>query len=114
MAVDVSGVLGGQMMLDMIQSQGYIGDDMYESLIRGIESGSSGTPPANMVRDPNHYLMSGHPARKAEYDQGNTHVVAYMIVPDHATMVVMTLMTTPQATAADREQGTAAVTSLAG
>ena len=114
MAVDVSGVIGGQMMLDMIQSQGYIGDDMYGSLIKGMETGSSGTPPANMARDPNHYLMSGQPARKAEYDQGNSHVVAYIIVPDHNTMIVETLMTTDQATAADRSQGTAAVTSLTG
>jgi hypothetical protein len=114
MAVDVSGIIGGQMMLDMVRSQGSIGDDLYESLIKGIESGSSGTLPANMVRDPNHYLMSGHPARKAEYDQGNSHVVAYMVVPDHNTIVVVTLMTTTQATAADRKQGTAAVTSLTG
>lgn len=112
--LDVTGIIGGQATLETILDQGYIDADMYQGIITGLTSGSSGSPVTNVIQDPTYYSISGHPARKFEYTQADTHFVDYAIVVDKKSMVLEMLMTTNQATYDDRTKGKESLNSLTG
>jgi hypothetical protein len=113
-AVDVTGILGGQTTLEKILSQGYIGSDMYQGVISGLTSGSTSDPVTNIVQDPTYYSISGHPARKIEYDQMNAHLKDYVVVVDRNTVIMELMMTSSQATYDDRTNADASLRSLTG
>jgi hypothetical protein len=113
-SLDVTGIIGGQASLEKILDQGYIDSGMYQGFITGLTSGSSSSPVTNVIQDPTYYSISGHPARKVEYTQANTHFVDYAIVVDKRSMVLEMLMTTSQATYDDRTKGEESLNSLTG
>lgn len=100
--LDVTGILGGQDALDKIMDQGYIGSDLYQGVITGLQSAETDEPVTNIIQDPGYYSISGHPARKIEYDQGNGHFTDYLIVADNNTLVMEMMMASPQASSAYR------------
>jgi len=113
-SLDVTGILGGQATLEKVLDQGYIDAEMYDGIITGLSSGSSGSPVTNIIEDPTYYSLSGHPARKFEYTQAGTHFVDYAIVVDKKSMVLELLMTSSQATYDDRTKGKEALNSITG
>lgn len=113
-SLDVTGIIGGQASLEKMLNQGYIDADMYRGFITGLTSGSTSNPVTNIIQDPGYYSISGHPARKFEYDQGNAHFVDYAIVVDKNTMVLEMMMTTSQATWDDRTKAEESLRSLTG
>jgi len=112
--MDLTGVIGGPLVIKDINTKGYIDADTYDGFVAGLTSGSSDSPTSNIIKDPNYYSLSGHPARKVEYDQGNTHFLDYFLVPDQNTMVVEMLMTTSQATPDDIARGQESLKSVTG
>ncbi|MGA2914302.1 MAG: hypothetical protein ABSE07_12430 [Methanoregula sp.] len=113
-SMDVTGILMGPEAMEKELNQGYIDSDTYQSLITGLTSTSTSTPVINIIQDPNYYSMSGHPARKIEYDQGNGHAEDYLIIHDKNTVVLEMMMTTTQATYNDRTEGEESLKSITG
>jgi hypothetical protein len=78
-----------QYLLQKELAQGYIDDEMYQSLISSANPQS--TTVSEIITDPIYYSISGFPARKIEWKQDGSPMKAYIIIPDNNSIVITKL-----------------------
>src|SRR5208283_3899622 len=66
-SMDENSIPGGPAASEKEINQGFIDSDTYQGFMTGISSTNT-TPLTNIIQDPNYYSISGHTARKIEFD----------------------------------------------